>query len=125
LEISTARKPSFFGVKYVSLLIFEGGAKVGSGAGVSVSTGAGAVDPIWTSVGINDVGVSVEVAKRSCVGSCVTVGAGVSVSVGGLGVGVYKFCRSGDNDEQPLRKITSRRVEMNFFMEKPFITIKD
>lgn len=71
------------------------------------------------SVGVKVTGVLVDVAKRSCVGKSVTVGAGVKVLGGGGGVGVNTSSRTGDNAEQPLRNIPNRRIGTDFFMEKP------
>jgi hypothetical protein len=72
-----------------------------------------------------EVGVLVDVAKRSCVGNCVTVGAGVKVSAGGCGVGVNSICRRGPKLEHPLRRAVIKMTGMSFFIGKPFATIKD
>jgi len=93
-----------------------GGPKVGRGVGVSVG---GCSGKNGVSVGVKVTGVLVDVAKRSCVGIRVTVGAGVSVLGGGGGVGVDTNCRIGDKAEQLLRNIPIRRVGINFFMEQP------
>lgn len=70
-------------------------------------------------VGVNVIGVLVDVAKRFCVGAGVRLAVGVGVFFGGIGVGVMiKFARS-DNDAQLERKIRSRNAESFFFMEAP------
>ena len=54
----------------------RGGPKVGRAVGVSVG---GCSGKKGVSVGVKVTGVLVDVAKRSCVGISVTVGAGVRV----------------------------------------------
>ena len=75
-EIRTDKKPSFFGVRKSALGRLGGGPKVGRGVGVSVAGWSG---KNGVSVGVKVTGVLVDVAKRSCVGISVTVGAGVRV----------------------------------------------
>lgn len=62
-----------------------GGPKVGKAVGVPVG---GCSGTSGVSVGVKVIGVLVVVAKRSLVGTSVTVGAGVCVLGGGGGVGV-------------------------------------
>ena len=94
----------------------EGGSEVGTGEGVSVGGWFGTKG---VSVGVDVTGVGVNVAKRSCVGMRVTVGCGVGVSVGTLGVGEAISSKMGASPEQPLRKIVKRIIGKIFFMKNP------
>ena len=104
-------------------MVFEGGSKVGKGVGTSVGLDGSIVGSAvaFSRVGMSEVGVNVAVAKRSCVGILVTVGAGVKVSAGGRAVGVVGSCSNGARLEHPLvNKAVRTRNRRSFFMEEPF-----
>lgn len=96
------------------------GGKPGVGKGVSVLVGVNNSAPICVTVGVNVIGVLVEVAKRFCVGAGVSVENGVAVSVGGTGVGVIINRPRSGSAEQPASRVKRMSTENFFFMEKPF-----
>lgn len=87
------------------------------GKSVTVPVGVNNSAPIWVTVGVNVIGVLVEVAKRFWVGAGVMLAVAVGVSTNGMEVGVLINSAASERNAQLDRRIERTRMKDFFFID--------